>query len=358
MAHGSDSVMFFQWRASKKGAEKYHSGMIPHYGENSRVFEEICDLGSELKKLNSITGTTIDSKVAIILDNDSWWSVDSPYGRGTKSLDNETFWSANGQPFPTVLVSYFGELEYYFNAFHDLNIPVDVIGIDYDFSKYKVIVAPLLHLVKTGFKKIIEDFVSKGGIFITTYFSGVINENVGVYLDGYLGPLKDMLGVKVEEYYPLPPGGKNTMKMSGNIDGYREKYGCSIWCDVAHTTTAKTLAGFADGYYAGSPCFTENKFGDGKAYYLATRPDKNFMRDFLCAVATDQDIKIPDLPEAVELVARSNKSGHYIFYLNHSKIEKQVTLPEGKYEDLLTGTVHQGALKLARYGICILRKMG
>lgn len=356
LAHGSDSVMYFQWRASKKGAEKYHSGMVPHFGENSRVFKEISALGNELKKAGDIVGSNVESKVAILLDNDSWWAVDNPYGHGTKSLDNEVFWSANGQPFPTVLVSYFGELEYYFNAFYDLNIPVDVIPVDYDFSKYKIIVAPLLHMVKPGFKETIENFVKKGGTFITTYFTGVIDESVGVFLEGYLGPLKDVLGVKVEEFNPLPPGGKNTMKMTGTNKAFKKKYGCSIWCDLAHTTSAKILATFVDGFYAGSPAFTENQFGNGKAYYIATRPDKNFMQDFLPKVADAQGIKISQLPKGVELVTRSGRNQNYSFYLNHGNSKKQVELPEGKYEDILTGTVHQNALNLAKYGVSILRK--
>jgi beta-galactosidase len=356
LAHGSDSVMYFQWRASKKGAEKYHSGMVPHFGENSRVFKEISALGNELKKAKTIVGSNIESKVAILLDNDSWWVVDNPYGHGTKSLDNEVFWSANGQPFPTVLVSYFGELEYHFNAFYDLNIPVDVIPVDYDFSKYKIIIAPLLHMVKPGFKETIENFVKKGGTFITTYFTGVIDESVGVFLEGYLGPLKDLLGVKVEEFNPLPPGGKNTMKMTGTIKGFKKKYSCSIWCDVAHTTSAKTLAAFVDGFYAGSPSFTENQFGDGKAYYLATRPDKSFMRDFLFKVADAQGIRISQLPEGIELVTRCGRGQNYSFYLNHGDSKKQVELPEGKYEDILTGTVHQNTLNLVKYGVSILRK--
>jgi beta-galactosidase len=356
LAHGSDSIMFFQWRASRKGAEKYHSGMVPHYGENSRVFKEICSLGNELQKVKNVVGSVVESKVAILLDNDSWWTVDNPYGQGTKSLDNEVFWSANGQPFPTVLVSYFGELEYYFNAFYDLNIPVDVIPVDYDFSKYKVVAAPVMHMVKPGFKEAVEDFVRRGGTFITTYFTGVIDESVGVFLEGYLGPLKDLLGVKVEEYNPLPPGGKNSMKMTGAVEGFRQQYDCSIWCDVAHTTSAKTLATFVDGFYAGTPSFTENQFGNGKAYYLATRPDKDFMRDFLSKIANKQDIKVSPLPEGVELVTRWRNGEDYSFYLNHGETQQQVKLPEGKYEDILTGTVHQGALALAKFGVSILRK--
>jgi beta-galactosidase len=165
-----------------------------------------------------------------------------------------------------------------------------------------------------------------------------------------------VLGVKVEEYNPLPPGGKNAMKITGAVEGFREKYGCSIWCDAAHTTSAKILATFVDGFYAGTPSFTENQFGNGKAYYLATRPDKDFMRDFLSKIAGNQGIKTSRLPEGVELVTRSRGGQNYSFYLNHNETEKQVALPEGKYEDLLTGTVHQGTLALAKFGVSILRK--
>ncbi len=354
LAHGSDSVMFFQWRASKKGAEKYHSAMVPHFGEKSRVFQEVSDLGQELTQLAEIAGSNVDAKVALLLDSDSWWSVDSPYGFGSKSLQNEVFWMSNAQPFPSVLVSYFGELEYYYEAFHALNIPVDVISADYDLSKYKVVVAPLMHMVKTGFKETIEGFVRQGGTFIATYFTGVIDENVGVFLGGYLGPLKDVLGVKVEEYCPLPPGGKNRISFPQAVDGFQNVYQGSIWGEVAHTTTAKPLAYFEDDYYAGSPCFTENRYGQGRAYYIATRPNEDFMRDLIHHLATIHHIEVPVLPAEVELVTRSRETKKFYFYLNHADGERKVKLPQGKYRDLLSGAVCQDTLKLERYGVSIL----
>jgi len=354
LAHGSDSVMFFQWRASIKGAEKYHSGMVPHFGEKSRVFQEVSGLGQELTQLAEIVGSNVDAKVAILLDSDSWWSVDSPYGFGSKSLRNEVFWMSNAQPFPSALVSYFGELEYYYEAFHALNIPIDVIPTDYDLSKYKVVIAPLLHMVKDDFKEAIEGFVRQGGTFIATYFTGVIDENVGVFLDGYLGPLKDVLGVKVEEYCPLPPGGKNRINFPQKLDGFQNAYHCSIWGEVAHTTTAKPLAVFMDDYYAGSPCFTENRFGEGRAYYIATRPGEDFIRDFIRNLAAIHHIELPILPAEVELVTRSREAKKFHFYLNHADGERTVKLAQGKYRDLLSGAVCQDTLRLERYGVSIL----
>jgi len=357
LAHGSDSVMYFQWRASKKGAERYHSGMVPHYGEDSRVFKEICTLGNELQRAKDIAGSTIDSKVAILMDNDSWWAVDNPYGSaGSKSLDNERFWASNSQPFPSVLVSYFAELEYYFYTLYELNVSVDVIPVSYDFSKYKVVIAPLLHMIKPGFKETAEAFVQKGSTFITTYFSGIINETVGVFLGGYPGPLKEVMGVKVEEYDPLPPGKKNIMKMRTPLVGFKKEYSCELWCDVIHTTGAKVLASFANDYYADYPCITENQFGDGRAYYVATRPDQDFMRDFLTKILKDQGIEPPNLPEGVELMTRFKNGRPYYFYLNHGETEREIKLANGKYENIITGTTHEGTLNLGKYAVSILRK--
>ena len=356
VAHGSDSVMYFQWRASLKGAEKYHSAMVPHYGRDSRVFKEICALGEELQKAKDAVGSAIEAQVAILMDSDSWWVVDNPYGGGNKSLDNEVFWSANGQPFPSVLVSYFGELQHYFNAFYRLNVPVDIIPVGYGFSKYKVVAAPVLHMIKPGFKESVEKFVANGGTFITTYFTGFVDEHVGVFLGGYLGPLKDILGVKVEEYEPLPPQGKNVIKMAAALERFRKEYGCALWCDIAHTTTAKTLAVFGEGRCAGFPSLTQNQSGSGRAYYVATRPDDEFMNDFVSMILTEQGIESPQLPGEVEFMRRRKGNTAFDFYLNHGQTAKQVALPAGEYEDLLTGNIHEKSLTLPKYGVSILRK--
>ena len=48
IAHGADSVLFFQWRASRGGHERFHSAMLPHSGTNARTWKEVAALGSEL----------------------------------------------------------------------------------------------------------------------------------------------------------------------------------------------------------------------------------------------------------------------------------------------------------------------
>jgi beta-galactosidase len=196
--------------------------------------------------------------------------------------------------------------------------------------------------------------VKKGGIFITTYFTGLIDESVGVYLGGYPGPLKDVMGIKVEEYNPLPLGGKNIMNTTDAMNGFKKQYDCSVWCDVIHTTGAKVLATFVNDYYAGSPCLTENQFGKGKAYYVGTRPNSDFMKDFFTKILKEQGVSLPCLPKEVELITRTKNSRPYHFYLNHGEAEKTVKLPPGKYEDILTGDIYKDTLTLGKYGVYIL----
>ncbi len=354
IAHGSDAAMYFQWRASKKGAEKYHSGIVPHYGEGSRVFGEVRDLGAELAKLKEVAGSEVRAKVAILLDIESWWAVDNPFGSGNKSLDNETFWAANGQPFPTVLASYMGELERYFGAFYGLNVAVDVVTTERDLSRYSIVIAPLLHVVRPGVTEAVLELVRGGGTFVATYLSGFADSCLGVFPGGYPGPLRDVLGIQVEEYDPLPLEGRNTIRMEASLAGFEPEYACRVWCDVLHTTTARTLATFGDDYYAGRPCFTQNDLGSGRAYYLATRPDDGFMRALAQKLLVEHAIPVPELPDGVELVTRSSGQRALHFYLNHGDREAEVHLPAGKYGDLLTGVVYEKSVRLEKSGVRIL----
>ncbi|MEK8107313.1 beta-galactosidase [Micromonospora sp. M12] len=53
----ADGVLFFQWRASRAGAEKFHSALVPHAGPNTKVFREVCQLGADLKALAEVRGS-------------------------------------------------------------------------------------------------------------------------------------------------------------------------------------------------------------------------------------------------------------------------------------------------------------
>ena len=187
VAHGADTVMFFQMKRSVGACEKYHGAVIDHAGhENTRVFRETAELGAELDRLgNQTLGARSNAKAAIIFDWDNWWAV---------------FYSSG----PTVYLDYCKEVERYYKALFDLHIPVDMIGVEDDLSKYDLVIAPVLYMVKTGYDEKLRTYVKGGGRFLTTFFSGYVDEHDLVTIGGYPGKLRDILGIWVRKRMRCP----------------------------------------------------------------------------------------------------------------------------------------------------------
>jgi beta-galactosidase len=320
IAHGSDSVMFFQWRQSLRGAEKYHSAMVTHSGdENSRIYREVEKLGNELKKLSDIVDSTIHAQVAIMFDYDNWWALEY-------------------KPGPSEKVNYPEVVSSYYKAFYELNIPIDIVSPSGDISKYKVVVAPPLHLIKAGVKENIENFVSNGGTFIATFFSGIVDENDGVFPGGYPGPLKEVLGITISEFDALETHMTNTIRLSSTFGNLRGDYNCSLWCDVVHTKKAEVIAYFRDDFYSNCPVVTKNTYNKGTAYYIATQPEDKFILDFLSEVCRSNNINsFIQVPYGVEVIIREKIDKQFIFILNHNNYNVSITLPKDSYTDLLSG---------------------
>ncbi|HEY5652995.1 MAG TPA: beta-galactosidase [Pontiella sp.] len=339
MAHGSDSFLFFQWRASVHGSEKFHSAMVPHIGENSRVFREMTQFGNELPNLKEVVGSDVQADVAIVLDYNNWWTVEFTPG-------------------PTALLQYLENLQAYHYPLFEQNITTDIVPVDRDLSKYKVVIAPLLYMVKPGFKESVEKFVSEGGTFITTFFSGVVNEFDEVFSEGYPGPLSDVLGLKVEEFEAMKPYVNNSLVMNGKLDHVEGDFESRLWCDIIQLGSAEALAEYGSDFFKGSPALTVNSFGKGKAYYVATLPSNDFLRKFLKQVCAEQNVKpVLEAPKNVEAVVRANGDQEYLFVINHNYEPTEVSLPEGQYFDLLSQQSMEGIIKLDSVQSVILRKV-
>lgn len=332
VAHGSDSVMFFQMRRSIGACEKYHGAIIDHCGhENTRVFREATVLGKELTQMGAKTlGTRIHSDIGIVFDWDNWWAVE--YSAG-----------------PSVLLKYRDEVQNYYSALHGRNIPADIIGVDADFSKYKILIAPVLYMVKPEVDVRLREFVRMGGTLITTFFSGYVDESDLVTVGGYPGKLRELLGIWVEESDALPETGANHFTWEG------ERYDATILCDLLHSEGAQVLATYEEDFYAGMPVLTCNSFGAGQAFYVATRPNATFYSAFLKKLCDAHGIApVLDTPALVEATMRENETTQFLFLLNHSGKPQTVTL-DGAWTDALTGNVCTAA-ELPVAGVCILER--
>lgn len=321
VAHGADAVMFFQMRRSIGACEKYHGAVIDHAGhENTRVFREIAALGAELETIGERTlGTVEQAEAAILFDWDNWWAIE--YSAG-----------------PSCLLKYRDEVQNYYDGLHRNNIAADIIGAEDDFSGYKVIFAPILYMVKPGVDEKIRQFVEAGGTFVTTFFSGYVDEHDLVTLGGYPGKLRNILGIWVEESDALPEENKNHFVWEGT------EHEAVVLCDLLHLEGAEALSCYEEDFYAGMPVLTKNRFGAGKAYYVATRSDAAFYERFIQKICEEKDIAPAlETPAGVEAVVRTGKDKKYLFLLNHSGETQKVAADADYYDILNAARIEKGA---------------
>ncbi|MEK4110685.1 beta-galactosidase [Paenibacillus sp. DS2363] len=338
VAHGADTIMFFQLRRSIGACEKYHGAVIEHAGhENTRVFREVAELGKELQILGDTTlDASVESKVAIVFDWDNWWAIEKSSG-------------------PTVALNYVDQIHKYYATFFRRNIQVDIVSVDTDLSKYDIVLAPVLYMVKPGFAAKLEKFVEAGGTFLTTFFSGIVNENDLVTTGGYPGELRKLLGIWVEEIDALLPEQKNRIVLKETYGDLQGEYGCGMLCDLLHSEGAEVIAEYGDDFYKGMPVVTRNTFGQGEAWYVASDPDERFLDGLLGQLAAAKNVEsLLETPEGVEVSARTKDGRPYLFVMNHNATTQSYDLGTTKAHDLLTNRELSGSVEIEARGVQLL----
>ncbi|WP_112289865.1 beta-galactosidase [Rahnella sp. AN3-3W3] len=342
VAHGSDSVQYFQWRKSRGSSEKFHGAVVDHVGHiNTRVGREVSELGGILSALAPVAGSRVEAKVAIIFDWESRWAMDDSLGPRNQGLEYEN----------TVAGHY--------RALWAQGIAVDVINADCELSGYDLVIAPMLYMVRAGVGERITAFVQAGGRFVATYWSGIVNESDLCFLSGFPGPLRQVLGIWSEEIDSLTDDQHNSVSgVEGNALGLNGPYRASELCEVIHLEGAATLATYGDDFYAGTPAVTVNLFGKGQAYYLASRNDQTFHADFYTALA--QEMKLPraleaTLPEGMTAARRTDGESEFIFLQNYTAQSQTITLT-ADYSDMIHGGTLPRKLTLPAFGYQILTR--
>ena len=305
VAHGADSVQYFQWRKSRGSCEKFHGAVVDHTGtENTRVFKEVSALGDRLKGLDFIVGTMPNVKTALLYDWDNRWALDNSQGFANKDKK---------------ILQTLGS---YYSALWKRGIDTDIIGAADSFDNYRLIIAPMRYSVSEELSDKLKKFVKSGGTLLFTYISAMVNENDLCYLGGFPGAkLGELFGIWNEEIDTLYPNDRNTVNYENT------EYSAIDYCELIHTHTAVTLAAYSQDFYSGMPALTVNEYGKGKAYYQAFRDDGTFA-DMLvsrllkeCGISGALDGK---LPEGVTAHSRSDGENTYVFVQNFSDNEKKI----------------------------------
>ncbi|WP_431218826.1 beta-galactosidase [Leifsonia xyli] len=330
VAHGSDGVMFFQWRQAKFGPEKFHSAMLGHRGERSRSYRESKALGAELKKLEPVRGTRVRSSVALVADWDAWWGVTQ-----TESM-------------PSQRLDWLTEARAWHAAAFALGQPVDVARASGPFGSHRVVLVPNLYATTAEQAAAMEAFVAGGGHLVVGPFSGVVDHREQVHAGGAPGPLRDLLGVEADEWWPLADGAQRTVELGGVVHSTR------VWGEWIETAPGtEVLARFADGDLAGLPALTRRAHLNGSAWYLAAGLDDAAMRAVLSLVFAAAGLEAREPDTALEIVTRTDGSTDFTFVLNHGRDARVAPrIPGGT--DLLTGADAGDGLPLDAFGVAVI----
>ncbi|MFJ8108147.1 beta-galactosidase [Streptomyces sp. NPDC096132] len=332
VAHGADAVCYFQWRQSAAGAEKYHSAMVPHAGADSDVFRAVAELGATLKALAPVAGSERETAaVGILYDWQSWWASEQ-------------------DSHPTSLLDYRQEALDWYSALLALGVRSDLVTTRADLSRHQVLIAPVLHVVPAELAKELTRYAEQGGHLVTTYFSGVVDENDHVWLGGYPGALRDLLGIRIEEFGPLLGG--ESVQLDDSSTG-------TLWTDRITVTDPDTtvVAHYDSGVHTGRPAVTRRTTGAGSASYVSTRLGVDGLRALLPRLLEPTGVRselAEEVRGSVELTVRRGADARFLFLVNRTDGTVPVTGLEG--EVLVGGERTDGALVLGPRAVAVLRQ--
>ena len=318
VAHGSDTVQYFQFRKSRGSSEKFHGAVVDHVGnDQTRVFRAVSDIGATLKAIDEVCGSMPNAKAAIIYDWNNRWALE----------DAQFTYKRDKKYQPTLLD--------YYRVLWERTVSVDIVDPHADLSKYDLVIAPMLYLADGETVDNLSSYVERGGTLYATYMLAMVNETDLCYLGGFPGGrLSEVFGIWNEEIDALWPAERVSVKDS---DG--ETFEGKELCELIHAEGAEVLATYASEFYSGMPALTVNSYGKGRAYYQAFRDCGAFKDKFLgeiidsLPVERAMDVKMPYHTSAH---LRHGEKGTYMFIENYSGKEQSIPLC-GKYVDMVSG---------------------
>ncbi len=330
LARGADAILFFQWRASRSGAEKFHSAMIPHAGTSSRVFREVVELGDALGRLDEVRGSRVAADVAILWDFESFWAQDLEWR-------------------PSVDVSHADQIRAFYERLWRDGITVDFALPGQDLSGYKLVLAPAQYLLTAADAANLTRYVEDGGTLVVSFFSAIVDENDAVHPGGFGAPLRDALGVTVEEFLPLREGARHAVQWSGSASATLH---ADAWQEDLVLHGADVKATYVDGPGAGNPAVTRHAHGTGHGWYISTRLDAASLGTVMTDVYADAGVAPSGHPAGLEVVVRRGDDADYAIAVNHRADDAAFAVSG---VELLTGADVEGELTVPAGGVAVVR---
>ncbi|MCL2364755.1 MAG: beta-galactosidase [Defluviitaleaceae bacterium] len=342
LAHGADAIMYFQWRKSRGSTEKLHGAVIDHDNSpDNRVFCDVAEVGQMLENLSEIADSRTHAQVAVLFDTESHWALDNAEGFSRQSK------------------KYSQTVHTHHKAFWQANVPVDVITPDKcaDLTRYKIVVVPMLYLMREKTMRQLQTFTQNGGTLVMTYISALADENDLMYLDEGAPILRDTFGIRITETDTLYPSQRNGVCYNG------KEYEALDYCAIIQPTNdanVEILSTYTSDFYANSPAitvrYTDAANKKGAAYFIAARTGEDFLQDFYNQLIKENQITQPSIqtPPGVSVQTRHGNNATYHFVMNYTE-EAQIITLANKMPDLISGIeLNEGEIKLQPYDVMVL----
>ena len=363
VAMGADAINFFQWRASAFGAESFHSAMVPHAGEDTKLFRQVCELGETLQTLADagVQGSELERSDTAIL------------------FSAESEWATRSQTLPSMKLNHWHDVRDWYRAFLNAGSRADIVPLKYDWSDYKTVVLPTVLMLSAVDTRRLADFAAAGGRVVVGYATGLIDENFHTWLGGYPGAgnglLRDMLGIRGEEFnilgsgvegepeaIRLGAGGEVALEDAAALNGATTR----LWQNDVTVTGDRTqvLAMYAgeeadEWELDGMAAVTRNPYGAGEAYFVGCDLDvadlTKLIRTYLAAPAQSQQSQAnTDVLHTV----RKSADAAFDFYLPRGKKEVELQGVEGEPVVLFQTErgEENGSYTVRRNGVLVVRR--
>jgi beta-galactosidase len=331
VGHGAEAVEYWQWRSALNGQEQYHGVLVGADGSPVPLYDEVKQIGAEFEKASPVlAGTTVESQVAVLQDYNSRWAIN--WQRHNKAFDPVTS-----------LLSFYGPLR-------ALARSVDVVADTAPLGNYKLVVAPALNVLTPAAAANLEAYVRGGGHLVLGQRSGMKDEDNSLYTQRQPGPLADLLGARVEQWYALD----TTVPLEG-VWGSGQN---TIWAEQIGIKSPETQVlmryGKSNGWLDGQPAAVTRKVGKGSITYIGAALDATTMKAAAQWMITEAGVQaiMPDLPSDIDLSVRSGDGRRVFILTNYGTQPHTITLPHSMTDVLAGGTV--STVTLEQYGVAVL----
>jgi beta-galactosidase len=336
LSRGATGVLYFFWRQPRIGSEKFYGGVLTHDGRgDNRVYSEISQIGEEVKRLAPVLrGTRVIAETAILYSHENEWALKLPM------QPNKHFQLRE-------------HVQLFYNALHDRNFTVEFARATEDLSKYKLVIAPSLHMLAAGEADRLKLYVQNGGTLVATCNTGLVDEYNIAPDTAYPHNLTDLFGLEVREFDVLAPGEENHLTFKAAFPT-THLHSARLWCDLIEPKGCQVLATYTKDFYFSQPALTLHPFGLGRAIYIGTTSHQPFYHDLttwlrqLCNL-----VPLLKVPDTIEVSMRQNDKTKVYFLLNHQSSPVRITFYKPMH-DFLTGNTFTGNYDLPAHGVLVL----